>query len=427
MQTNALVCADLCPSVRCVTYPDHGTPNGEIRHAPAACGSLLAVRFAIPLLILSILAAIWLAYGMDPAVAVEFGGLPMIALTRRLQWLLLIAAIAPCLAMIVVVAMNRARAWWLLGLSIVVAMLFVRFGSDARKPVRILEAPAMPTLKESTLPTEEEWVVGVVFEDDAYAFPYRSLLRTPIVQLTDFDKRLLLIHSPYANSATALDVTREVRASDLEFVASPGNSTLVYNRKYGQFIVGLTGKTETGEDPTGIRGRVATYRMPLMLWRRLYPESKLMIPNAADGALPGVEIKMKYPARIPDTSMPDDTRIVLLHTHPPASLLSGDYDRPTHTRAGDKPIVLWRDRGVLRAFGRTIDGDLFLTFKVTKDKKGKAQLIDNQTGSVWSYNGTCVSGALDGKKLPTVMVEEGVYWGVSREWFADLELIRQER
>ncbi len=385
------------------------------------------MRWAIPLLILSILAAVWLGYGTNPAVAVEFGGLRMITLTRRLQWLLLIAAIVPCLVLIVLVAMNRARVWWLLGLSIVVAMLFVRFGSDARRPVRVLESPAMPTLRETSLPTEDELVVGVVFEGQAYAFPYRSLLRTPIVQLTDFDRRLLLIHSPYANSATALDVTREIRAGDLEFVASPGNSTLVYNRKYGQYIVGLTAKTDAGDTPTGVRARVPTWRMPLMLWRRLYPESKLMVPNAADGDSPGVEIKMKYPPRLADTSLPAETPIVLLHTTPSAALLSGDYDRPTHTRAGGQPIVLWRDRGVLRAFNRTVDGDLFLTFKIAKDKKGKDQLVDNQTGSIWNYDGACLSGTLAGKKLAPVMAEEGVYWGVSREWHLDLELIRQER
>jgi hypothetical protein len=109
------------------------------------------VRWAIPLLILAVLASAWLAYGTNPAFAQEFGGLSLITLTRRVQWLLLIAAIVPSLALIIIVSINRASAGWLLGLSIVVGLFFVRFNSVSRKPVRILEAESMPTLREARL------------------------------------------------------------------------------------------------------------------------------------------------------------------------------------------------------------------------------------------------------------------------------------
>lgn len=381
---------------------------------------------AIPLLLVSVLASVWLALGMHPAFAIEFGGLQTIALTRKLQWILLILTIVPCLGLIIIVSASKARVWWLLGLSIVVAMLFFRFSGAERKPIRILDAAAMPTLAEATLASDDEYVVGVVFGDHAFAFPYSGLYRTPIIQLTDFDKRLVLIHSPHANSTTALETSREVRASDLEYVAQPGNSTLVYNRKYGQFIVGLTGKTIEGEEATGVHDTVPTYRMPLMLWRRLYPESKLMLPTPADAGQPGVPLKPKYPPRLADDSMPPETPIILVRTKPPAALLMGDYATPTHTRAGDVPIVLWREQGLLRAFNRTVDTDLFLTFRVKKDRRGVDQLVDNQTGSTWTYTGRATAGPLEGKRLNPVTIEENVYWGVSREWFPDLRLIRQE-
>jgi hypothetical protein len=381
---------------------------------------------AIPLLLVSVLASVWLALGMHPAYAIEFGGLEMIALTRKLQWILLILTIIPCLALIVVVSINKASVWWLIGLSIVVAMLFFRFSGAERKPVRVLDATALATLAEATLASEDEYVVGVVFGDRAFAFPYSSLYRTPVVQLTDFDRRLILIHSPHANSATALETSREVRATDLEYVAQPGNSTLVYNRKYGEFIVGITGKTTDGKNPTGVRDSVPTYRMPLMLWRRLHPESRLMLPTPADAGQPGVPLKPKYPPRLPDESLPPETPVVLVRTAPPAALLTGDYDKPTHTRAGEIPIVLWRDRGQLKAFNRTVDTDLFLTFRIKKDKQGVDQLVDNQTGSTWTYTGRATAGPLEGKRLNPVTIEENVYWGVSREWFPDLQLIRQE-
>lgn len=284
----------------------------------------------------------------------------------------------------------------------------------------------MPTLAEAKLDSDDEYVVGVVLGDQAFAFPYRGLYRTPIVQLTDFDRRLVLIHSPHANTASALETTREVRASDLEYIAQPANSTLVYNRKYGEFIVGLTGKTVDGLMPTGVRNFLPTYRMPLMLWRRLYPQSKLMVLTQRDMGFPGVPLKPKYPPTLQDDSLPAETPILLLRTDPPAALLMGNYEKPTYVRVGQTPIVIWSDHGQIRAFQRTVDTDLFLTFEVRQNRQGVEQLVDRQTGSVWTFSGRSVQGPLKGKQLTPVVLEENVYWGVSREWFSDLRLIRPE-
>jgi len=85
------------------------------------------------------------------------------------------------------VSMGKARAWWLIGLSIVVALMFVRFSPDSSRPVRVVDASMLPTLKDIKPDEDAEFVVGLMFEGSSYAFPYRVLYRTPIVQLTDFD------------------------------------------------------------------------------------------------------------------------------------------------------------------------------------------------------------------------------------------------
>lgn len=382
---------------------------------------------SIALLLTACLSATWLAYGMDPAAVRGVGGVDAVTLTRKLQWILLITTILPALVLIVRVAIGRARVPWLLGLAIVVAMLFIRFGPTQHRPVRVLDAASLPTIAEANHDNEEEFVVGIMFNDTAYAFPYRSLYRTPVVQMTDREKRLILIFSPFANSATALDVTREVRAGDLEFVASPGNSSLVYNKKYGQFIVGVTGQTPDRTEPTGVRDTIPTWRMPLSHWRRLHPESRLMLPLASEADLPAVPIMPKYPPKLTDSSLPAETPIVLIHTKTPAALLvGGRYDEPVHTKADDVPLVLWRRDGLLRAFNRTVDQDLFLTFKLLRDRTGKEKLIDNQTQSTWTVTGRAIDGELKGKQLTPVPIEEGVYWGVSREWWPELQLIRAE-
>ena len=283
----------------------------------------------------------------------------------------------------------------------------------------------MPTVAEAGLDLDDEFVVGFEFQDVAYALPYRSVYRTPIVQITDFDRRALVIFSPYANSATVLDVTREVRATDLEYHSAPDNSTLVYNRKYGEFIVGVTGATDTGAVPTGVRGRVDTRRVPLREWRRTHPESRLMMPTTADAGLPGVPLMPRYEVKLADTSLPSETPVLLIHTTPPVAMLMGEsFDEPALIQSGKLMLVLWTDAGQTRCFVRSVDEDLFLTFEPRVDGK-RRRYVDAQTTSVWTPDGRCVEGLLKGKKLSEVRVEENVYWGVSKTWWPDLTLIRR--
>jgi hypothetical protein len=384
------------------------------------------VALPISLLLLAIGSAAWLAYGMNPNVAAEFGGLALVTLTRKLQWILLIATIVPSLVLIVRVSIGRNREWWLIGLSLVLALLFVRFSPANRYPVRIVDGPEMPTLREVGLESDSDFVVGLEFDGTAYAFPYRSLLRTPIVQLTNLDRRLILIHSPYANLATALEVEREVRAWDLECVAFPGNSTLVYNKKYGQFIVGVTGLTDHGARPTGVRERVDVYRMTLAEWRRLHPDSRLMLPTSEEATSPGVPVAPRYPMKLADTSMPPDTQVTLIRTDPPGAILYPATDMPVPVKCGDAPLILWRDGGLLRAFHRVVDRDLYLSFAIRHDRAGKQSLIDEQTQSTWNRDGSCIDGKLKGKRLAPVPVEESTYWGVCKTWWPDLTLTRPE-
>ncbi|HEX8340750.1 MAG TPA: hypothetical protein VF624_07570, partial [Tepidisphaeraceae bacterium] len=218
---------------------------------------------SIGLLLLACGASAWLAYGIDPRVAEHFGGLELICLTRRLQWVLVIVSIVPCLVLIFRVLVGRARVWWMTGLALVLAMLVVRFGPGTVKPVRVLDGDSMPHVSQIELPGEDEFVVGFDLGEQAYALPYRCLMRTPIVQLTDFDRRVLIVASPLANWVSVFEVSRQSRAEDYDFVSSPGNSTLVYNRKNGQFIVAVTGKTETGEAPAGVIGVLPCHRLRL--------------------------------------------------------------------------------------------------------------------------------------------------------------------
>ena len=82
-------------------------------------------------------------------------------------------------------------------------------------------------------------------------------------------------------------------------------------------------------------------------------------------------------------------------------------------------ILLGEDNRSVRAFERTVDGRELEFFARTPDGKGSEsgsqselqgfQLIDKETGSNWSFEGTAVAGPLLGHQLRKVVVLED-YW-----------------
>ena len=70
-------------------------------------------------------------------------------------------------------------------------------------------------------------------------------------------------------------------------------------------------------------------------------------------------------------------------------------------------IALGPDNRSVRAYERTLDGRKLEFFK--KTDAGEWQLIDAETGSVWSFEGKATSGPLKGSQLKKVKVLED-YW-----------------
>lgn len=208
----------------------------------------------LPLLILlsaGISAAV-VAYGTQPNWAQFQHGLDLILWSRRLQWPLIALSILCCLLLIGLIISGRKRAWWLIGLAPILALFFHRFGprQTALRPIAMDNPPFVAASAAGM--GDDEWVVGVVVGDQAYAFPYREIFRAPLILKSDHDKRIAMIWSAYANRILVLPITHEFKASDWEIVGTPANALLMYNTRYWQFMDGVTGQTPAHERPHGV-------------------------------------------------------------------------------------------------------------------------------------------------------------------------------
>jgi Protein of unknown function (DUF3179) len=381
---------------------------------------------AIPLVLLLIAtsSAGVVAYGVHPDWSQYAHGLAIIMFSRRLMWPLIAISLISCLSLLGLVISGKKRAWWLIGLAPVLALFFHRFGPGSAGPTAVVEMPPMVDANGTGVPEAGDYVVGLIFSDRPYAFPYRALYARPVISLIDYDKRMLLVWSAFANRAVAVNLTRELRARDLEVVSHPVNSLLIYDGRLGQFISGVTGKLVNDKDVVGFSKPIPTAKVTWSAWRARHPDTVVMT-GWNDKSYPNVPILPQF--KIPVPPNPDPlTQISLLATTQPAAVRDDALlAQPANLTIGNTRVLLIRDRfGRLRAFDRHLREDLFLTFQpAKKSAKRDAILMDVDSQSVWTSEGMAVDGPLKGQRLHEIEVDDRLYWGVMKYWYPKLELI----
>lgn len=372
------------------------------------------------LIVLSTGAAAIMAYGTHPGLAHDANGLHLLMLTRRVEWPLIAVSLILCMVLLGLVISNKRRAWWLIGLAPVLALFVHRFAPPKSERLYVVEfAPTAQQL----VPSDESWVVGVRYEGQAYALPYSALYRTPVVFITDYDKRIVVFWSAHANRAMAFRIARDFKARDLEIVTTPGDSLLLYDSRLGNFIVAATGLTPKGEKPVELVQSIPTIKATWGAWRKMEPATHLMRGFEYTDAPAGPILP-----RMPDTlvdGVSTHKRIALIPTTQPLAIDAESVtSKPINASAGPTRLLIFRDSTQrLRVFDRNVKEDLFPTFKpITNKKFADAALIDSDSNSLWTMDGKAIDGALKGTQMKELHAEDELYWGVMKFWYPQLTL-----
>ncbi len=375
-----------------------------------------------------------MAYGTHPLWAKYSHGLEIILWSRRLEWPLIAFTLVMCVALLVLIVTGKRRAWWLIGLAPILALFAVKFHVKAGLELNVTDTPAFVSADKETNLNDNTFVVGLTFDDQAYAFPFPILFNTPGVIVQNRDKKVMLMWSPDANRAVACRVDLDVRARDLEVVSTPANSVLLYNSRLGEFIVGVTARTPHGETPAGIKQQLPVTKTTWSRWRAMYPETVVMTPppGVSAGAFtpPEQPILPRFPMPNISAGVDPEMRVAIVQTTKPAAIVASALtDEPANLMFGDDPVLLLRDGpgGPVRAYERRIDGDLFVRLKPYHNvKKPLAVFADSSTNSLWTKGVMATEGGpeVKGKKLNRIPVEDDLYWGVMKYWYPELQLYR---
>ena len=398
---------------------------GFPHYPPSPLTVILPGVLPLFLILLAAGAAVIMAFGTSADLAQYHHGLEIIYLTRRLQWPLVTFSILCCIVLILLVVSNKRRAWWLIALGPITGLFAYRFSVSPDNFYSVSDDPPTLNADEVTFVRDDDWVVGIQFDDQPYALPFQALYSTPLVMLTEREKRAIVLWSPFANVARAFQVNRDMRGRDLDIVSMPANALLAYNNRLGQFINGITGLTPKGLRPNGFKEEMPTVKTTWKQWRTSHPDTKVMVPT---GRLahdpPAAPVLPLYPM---PPGFSEQKRIAVIPTTQPIAIpTEAITTSPMNVMAGKLPVLIFRDpSGEIRAFDRRIDGDLMPRFQANHVPRRKlAALIDSDTDTGWNLEGVAVDGAKDrkGKKLAPVEIEQDLYLGVMKFWMPELKV-----
>ncbi len=396
-------------------------------------GMFTRVILPIFLIVVAILAAGAVAYGMSPHWGQYSFGLELITFIRHFQWPLVGLSVVACLALLALIVSGKRRAWWLIGLAPVLAIISVYLYKNPLRGFMVYSEPKFVAADQATGLKDDDWVLGAVLAGKPFAYPFGYIYTTPLLIHTEHDKRMLLIWNPFANHATARLMSQEVQPRDLSLVSMPANAVIAYNSKYNQFINGISGLTIGGDKPTGFGPTLEIAKLTWKEWRARHPGTQVMQPP------PNFQPGMKHAPLAPTFPMPPqsifasvaspETRITLIATTRPVAVISEKIsERPINIGSPDALVVMFRDPRTKHpvAFARRIeDLDLHLRANPSPRIRPSVFMVDDESKSGWNVDGKAIDGTMaqEQRKLMPLPVIEGCYWGVMKQWMPDLQII----
>jgi hypothetical protein len=167
------------------------------------------------------------------------------------------------------------------------------------------------------------------------------------------------------------------------------------------------------------------------MFRRLYPKAEVLTENTGNQPVGGYDI-FAHPYKefwaspdlcvnglcFPVSSTDDRLRLkeVVFGLYTPSRtkvypLKLFRTRRVVNDRVGGKKIVVWHHQNAVAAFEAQV-GEMELRFNfLSKDKRDLPLFKDRETESIWTFDGICVQGELEGVRLAPVV-------GYRSFWFA---------
>lgn len=279
-------------------------------------------------------------------------------------------------------------------------------------------------------------VIGIVIDDVAYAIPLNILWWHEIVNLDIGGRSLAITHCPLTGSSLVFD--REPLGG-VQFGVSGllfRNNLLMYDRSTGeslwpQMLRGARCGVQSG---TPLQS-VAAMEMRFDRWWFLHYDTRVIDPNTGferdytsypygDYAEPQNDETL-FPRTQFDSRLPPKSLVLGLMVGDESWAIAFDALAQVGPSAAIHPVesapelvVLWDTLGEsAMAFSTRLEDGTRLTLRVEGTR-----IVDDETGSVWRFDGLALSGPLEGVRLEPIPEAHTAFWFAWTDFHPDTRL-----
>ena len=304
------------------------------------------------------------------------------------------------------------------------------FASNSpRDGIPSIDNPTFSDVADVTWLADDDRVLGVIFGGQAFAIPIRIMVWHEVVNITSSGEKAAVTYCPLTFTGITVDLEdafpgqgQEVGVSGLLY-----NSNLVlYDRETESLWTQMSGASYAGPAAGTCLDLIPTLDATFGFWKNLHPDTKVLnrpgksttwqkydinpyatywtndevlypVPDPIDGRLGKKDWVLGVLADTGEKAYP------LLDVHVVNDTLPG-VPFVVFNRRVDKTLVAYK--------AWVVDGER-LTFSFSGLQAGVPRYEDDQTGSIWDFNGRCLEGPLAGnvlERMPSYLAFYFSWW-----------------
>ena len=311
-----------------------------------------------------------------------------------------------------------------------------------RDLIRPISEPAYGVAGDLPWLNDAGLVIGYNAGDSAYAYPVNVLDFHEIVSDVIDGVPVLITYCPLCFSSVVYSRELDGRVLTFGNTSALYQSDLVmYDHQTGSYWFQVAGEAVVGPLTTSRLDLLPSTTVNWGEWRRLYPETHLLIgfadspiKNALANSRYGRGLSQGFQDRINDDQfvfpvdenklddrLPSAEIVLTVEVYDAAVAfpLGRIGDAAVNHSVGRKPVVLFArtENRAAAAFSRDT-GDRILTFDY---READQSFVDRETGSVWDTAGRAISGPLTGSRLKQMDTRRSFWFSIAIA-FPDIEL-----
>ncbi|MDH3214691.1 MAG: DUF3179 domain-containing protein [Candidatus Krumholzibacteria bacterium] len=316
----------------------------------------------------------------------------------------------------------------------------VTLGCPVPDCIPAIDNPEFATVKNSPL-VDFERVVAVEMEGQVRGFPIRILMYHEVVNICwnlSGGRQVFssITYCPIVD--VALHFIRPEFSCGKPKGQSYGVSAGLYNGNLIVYRRGTAGTTDAlyvqmyggGLIDDCLEIERVNIDLPWSVFSRLYPNAEVLTENTGFPPPPGGYDLFNHPYKefwlndelcvnglcFPVSSL--DSRLrkktLVYGVYTPAEAkaypLAGLTGMVLNDQVGGVDVVLFSDRGGTVAFEPVIDGQLLTFSFMGREGHGLPLYEDEETGSLWTFDGIAVGGPLKGERLPQMLAYRSFWY-----------------